>query len=197
MIISVRTIASTAAILLATRLPAQSAPPVIARDSAGTLERYMTLDELRATGVRSLTPTQRAALDAWLKHYTELVLAEQVVRDSRLQHEMRRDIAAPAEPAPPEQADRDDPMGHGRFRPSSMPGLVRIASIIDGGDAFRLDDGTTWSINLSDRPATSGWHRGDNVAATVAPLSVGDYNYVLTNATDGTKALAKIGVAPR
>ncbi|MDQ6827969.1 MAG: hypothetical protein M3081_03790 [Gemmatimonadota bacterium] len=199
-----RTIAFGAAFLLATTtgLHGQSAPPVITRDSARTLDRYMSPEELRATGVRSLTSAQRAALDAWLQHYTELVLAEQVMRDSRLQQEMTGDVTPRAESAPRIEPARgenappprdDNPVGRGRFRPTSVPGLVRIASVIDGGDAFRLDDGTSWSINPSDRPTTTGWHRGDKVAATVAPVSAGEYNYVLTNATDGSKALAKVG----
>lgn len=42
-----------------------------------TIEQVMSSDELKSTGVSSLSQTQRQELDRWLTRYTSLLLAEQ------------------------------------------------------------------------------------------------------------------------
>lgn len=44
------------------------------QDLGITMSKVMTKDQLRETGIASLSPAQRAALDSWLTRYTTLVL---------------------------------------------------------------------------------------------------------------------------
>jgi hypothetical protein len=136
-------------------------PPVI------TMDTVMTGDELRTSGVGSLTPAQRAALDRWLSAYTLKVL---------------------------QFAQNQSPEGHVTAAPSTYGGSSGghwIKSKADNGAIIVLEDGSMWEVNSIDRIDTSLWLPVDNITVLKASSAVGEYKYTLVNTNQGEKALAK------
>ncbi|MBZ5601261.1 MAG: hypothetical protein LAO79_03045 [Acidobacteriia bacterium] len=145
-------------IALASSAFAQSAPVM-------TMDTVMTGAELRTTGVDSLTPVQRAALDRWLTEYTV-----KVVR-----------FAEGSGTATSSSSGSYAGSGGGHW----------IKSKADNGGIIVLEDGSMWGINSIDRIDTSLWLPISNVTILKASSPVGDYKYMLINTDDGVKALAK------
>lgn len=129
------------------------------------MDKVMTGEELRTTGINGLTPAQRAALDRWLSDYTVRVL--QYAQDS------------------------GKPSGSGPVSYAGSSSGHWIKSKADNGGIVILEDGSMWEINSLDRIDTSLWLPISNVTILKASSPVGDYKYTLVNTDDGEKALAK------
>jgi hypothetical protein len=143
-------------------------------DSTLRVGRLMTDGELQATGVSSLAPEQRAALDAWLTRYALAVatLARQA------------------------QVSRTSVDLH--FDPT--PQGLRVREVADGGGTVVLDDGSVWKIELGDRPRTITWEPGDYVLVRVRPAPTDGNAFVLVNSDEedsagrrNTSAAARFG----
>jgi len=132
------------------------------------IEKVMTPEELRATGVASLSPAQRAALDEWLYKYTVRVL--KLASISRLRGG-----------TPGNVADTYAGIGSGHW----------IAANDSHGAIITLEDGSMWQINPVDQVDTWLWLPVTNITVVQAKSSVGDYRHVLINSDDNEKALAK------
>ncbi len=130
-----------------------------------TMDRAMTLEQLRTTGVDGLTAVQRAALDRWLSEYTMKVF--------QLTH----------------GSDRPTSLGPRRYAGSS--GGHWIKSRANGGAMITLEDGSIWEINPLDRIDAALWLPISNVTILTASSPIGDYKYMLVNTDDGETALAK------
>lgn len=134
-----------------------------------TIDKVMTGEELRATGVEGLTAAQRSALDKWLSEYTLRVF--QVA-----------------------QADGKAPVtGSGAASPTYTGGGGGhwIRSTADDGAIIILEDGSMWGISSVDRVDTMLWLPVSSVTILKASPAVGDYKYSLINTDDKEKALAK------
>ncbi len=134
-----------------------------------TVEKVMTGEQLRTTGVDSLTPGQRSALDRWLSDYT--------IRIIQLAHPS--DKPATSGPVLP-------PPAYG-----GSSGDHWIRSKADNGAIVILEDGSMWEVNSIDRIYSSLWLPISNVRILKASSPVGDYKFTLINTDDGEKALAK------
>ena len=134
-----------------------------------TIDKVMTGEELRATGVERLTPAQRAALDKWLSEYTLRVL--QVAKGD---------------------AKATGVVGSGTTPTYTGSGSGHwIRSTADSGAIVILEDGSMWGINPVDRIDTSLWLPISNITILMASPVVGEYKYALVNTGDKEKALAK------
>jgi hypothetical protein len=160
------------AIAVATLLPLSALLAQV--DSTLRVDRIMTDAELQETGVSSLAPAQRAALEAWLTRYAlavaTLARQAQVARTSVDLH----------------------------FEPT--PQGLRVREVADGGGTVVLDDGSVWKIELGDRPRTITWQQGDYVLVRVRPAPTGGNAFVLVNSDDedsagdrNTSAAARFG----
>lgn len=136
----------------------QSAPVI-------TVDKVMTAEEQRTTGIATLTAPQRAALDSWLSTYTVQVL-QYAQGSSR-----------------PPGSSPGSYVGSG--------GGHWIKSKADDGGIIILEDGSMWEINSIDRIDTSLWLPITNITVTKASSPIGDYKYTLLNTEDREKALAK------
>jgi len=133
-----------------------------------TADKVMTADELKATGVSSLTSAQRAALDRWLSDYTLKVL--QYAQGSE-------------KPTTSSSGSSNNYTGSG--------GGHWIKSKSNNGSMIVLEDGSMWEINSLDQIDTALWLPITNITILKASQPVGDYKYTLVNKDDGEKALAK------
>ena len=112
--------------LLACSLFGQSGPVI-------TVEKVMTVEELKATGVSTLTREQRAALDQWLSEYTVKLI----------QLAQRAETRAPIGPGTTATSYTGSSGGHW------------IKSKVSNGSMIILEDGSMWEINSVDRIDTS------------------------------------------
>jgi hypothetical protein len=143
---------------------------LVAQPSPGiTIDRVMTEDQLQATGVRTLTAAQRAALDRWLSEYTLRVI------------QFAQRSASPSTGSP----------ASGAASYTGGSGGHWIKSKANNGAIIILEDGSMWEINSLDRIDTALWLPISNVTILKASSPVGDYKYTLVNTDDGEKALAK------
>ena len=156
-----------AALLPQSALPAQS-------DSTLRVDRLMTSAELQATGVATLAPEQRAALESWLTRYA---LA----------------VATLARQAAVTRTSVDL-----RFDPT--PQGLRVREVADGGGTVVLDDGSVWRIELGDRPRTITWEPGDYILVRTRAAPTNGNAFVLVNSEDddanglrNTSAAARFG----
>ena len=147
--------------ILAGVLPAQTSPGI-------TIDRVMTESQIQSTGIRSLTPSQRAALDHWLFEYTVRVI--QAAQRSN----------APSAGGPTAGTT-----------PYAVGGGHWIKSKADNGAIIILEDGSMWEISSLDRIETAIWLPISNITVLRASSPVGDYKYTLVNTDDGEKAQAK------
>ncbi len=135
-------------------------PPVF------TTERVMTEEELRATGVASLTPSQRTALDKWLISYTMRVL---------------KLASSHSAGTPTRQGGSYFGVGARHW----------ISEKSDNGAFITLEDGSFWEINVLDQIDTALWLPITNITVLESRSAIGDYKYELTNTEDGEKAVAR------
>jgi hypothetical protein len=77
-----------------------------------------------------------------------------------------------------------------RWVPLTAPIGARVVETPDDGGYVRLADGTVWEVNLPDRPITDAWHAGDYVTVSRV-AAAGDYEHVLINGADRTRAFAR------
>lgn len=131
------------------------------------MDKVMTGEQLQTTGVNTLTPVQRAALDRWLSDYT--------VKLFQLAQTPASEKVAPSTPS--------NYLG--------TNGGHWIKSKVDGGAMIILEDGSLWQIDSVDRVDTALWLPITNVTVLRASSPIGEYKYVLINTDDGEKALAK------
>ena len=132
-----------------------------------TVDKVMTGEQLQTTGVNTLTPVQRAALDRWLSDYTVMLF--------QLAKTPSPEKLAPSTPA--------------NYLGSS--GGHWIKSKVDDGAMIILEDGSMWQIDSVDRVDTALWLPITNVTVLKASSPIGEYKYMLINIDDGEKALAK------
>jgi hypothetical protein len=172
---------------IAAAAPAVVPAPLVAQvDTTIRIERVMTARELRETGLGTLTGPQRAALDEWLARYTATVV------------DMSRQTARQAGAAGP----RANPYAGGQqitlsnvapgtiYTPSGMRAF-RVQANLDGGSFVQLDDGTIWEIYMPDRPSSGAWRAGSIVELRARPDRIGEYDHLLVNAGDGSRASAR------
>jgi hypothetical protein len=143
-------------------------------DSTLRVDRLMTDSELQATGVASLAPEQRAALDAWLTRYALAVAT--VARQAQLS---RASVDLHFDPTP--------------------QGL-RVREVTDGGGTVVLEDGSVWRIDLGDRPRTINWAPGDYILVRVRNAPTDANTFLLVNSAEedsggrrNTAAAARFG----
>jgi len=156
--------------------------PARAQDaSAGpTMSDVMSPAEMRATGVASLTPAQRAALDAWVARYTAII-------ERASAHGAQ--AATDASSASAASSGSNAPANETYAGPLAVPYGARIAEVKDGGTYILLSDGTEWEVYLPNRPATTTWATGDYlIVAGRAVEQNGKYYFQLINGRDGTTA---------
>lgn len=126
-----------------------------------TVGDVMSADELRQTGVLSLTPQQRAALDQWLQRYTLRVLA----------------IAQGSGPS----SGAYSGVGAGHW----------IKEVDSGGRLITLEDTSVWEVHSLYRIYTTLWLPITSISVLSSDSPIGDYKYLLVNTDDGESALAK------
>src|ERR1700680_86778 len=100
-----------------------------------TMDKVMTGEQLRTTGIDNLTAVQRAALDRWLSEYTVKVI----------QLAQRSDKPATNGTTPSPITYAGSSGGHW------------IKSKADNGAIVILEDGSMWEINSLDRIDTALW----------------------------------------
>ena len=147
-------------LVLGSSASAQTAPLI-------TVDKVMTGEQLQMTGVNTLTPVQRSALDRWLSDYT--------VKLFQLAKTPAPEKVAPSTPT--------------SYLGSS--GGHWIKSKVDDGAMIILEDGSMWQIDSVDRVDTALWLPITNVIVLKASSPIGEYKYMLINTDDGEKALAK------
>jgi hypothetical protein len=130
-----------------------------------SIDRVMTPAQLEATGVASLSPTQRAALDRWLTEYTLRVVQG----------------AKGGDPIP-----GGTPAAYGGIGPGHW--VMRVSS---GGRVVLLEDGSLWEIQAADRAQTGIWRPTSDITVTAARTPTGDCKYVLFNKDHGDTVVAK------
>ena len=139
-----RTLVLTAALAALTALaPARALSQT---DTTLHVSQLMSPAERDSTGISTLTPTQRAALDAWLTRYTATT-ARIVQR------------AAPQEIV---------------IRHASVRNGFRVVQILNDGASVVLDDGTVWEVNFPDRPTVDAWRVGDFVLVRRSAIELND-----------------------
>ena len=141
-----------------------TAPGAIAPGQMLWIDKVMSPEEMRITGITTLTPEQRKALDLWLFQYT-----------GRLIHR--------SQPAGGTEALERSYLGVG--------GGHWIKSKGNGGTLIVLEDGSVWEINSLDRIDTALWLPITDVTVLNASSPIGEYRYTLVNKEDGEQALAK------
>jgi hypothetical protein len=134
-----------------------------------TMNKVMNGEQLRATGIDTLTPVQRAALDRWISEYTVTIIG----------------LAQRSADPTPKVA------GSAQAAYLGSSGGHWIKSKAGNGSMIVLEDGSIWEISSIDRINTSLWLPITNITVLKAPQPMGDYKYVLVNKDDGEKALAK------
>ncbi len=141
-------------------------------DSAPRITDVMSQSEMRETGVASLTPAQRAALDAWLARYTGIV---------------ERAASHGAQAGAPEAVAAGDPNGGVSYAgPPSAEYGSRITEVRDGGGYVKLADGTVWEVLLAKRPEADTWKVGDYLLVSARAVALdGDYYFELINGRSG------------
>lgn len=141
-------------------------------------DQVMSAADQQRTGVASLTPAQREALDGWLTRYSAELrgAGDEPVAQSTRWHRGRPGLV-----------------------PLSAPPGAPLVAAPEDGSFIRLADGTLWEVYLPDRTATAVWRRGDYIAVARAAAGVGDYDHVLVNAPAHTRAVVRfVGlISPR
>ncbi|HEX5439028.1 MAG TPA: hypothetical protein VFW98_17885 [Gemmatimonadaceae bacterium] len=115
-------------------------------DTSLHISQYMTGAELDSTGLSTLNPAQRAALDAWFANFA--ATAAQTVQRTQ---------------APPQELV---------IRHASVRNGFRVSQVRDNGSSVALEDGTVWKIAPDDRATTDTWHTGDFVLVRRSPVTV-------------------------
>ena len=136
-----------------------------------TMDKVMTAEEVKATGVDTLTSAQRSALDQWLTKYTMMVI--------KLAQHSEESAPSPSTARPAPRSYLGSGGGHW------------VKSKANNGGLIILEDGSMWEINSFDRLDTALWLPITNIVVLEASQPIGDYKYVLVNKDDGEKALAK------
>lgn len=134
-----------------------------------TMDKVMTDEQLRATGIDRLEPMQRAALDRWLSEYTVRLIGLA----------QRSADPTPKTNASPQATYTGSGGGHW------------IKSNASNGGMIVLEDGSIWEVSPVDRIDTALWLPVTDITILRASRPVGDYKYMLVNKEDGEKALAK------
>ena len=158
-----------------------AASTLAAQGDAPRMPDVMSKSELKETGIASLTPAQRTALDQWLARYTAII--ERAASHGAQQASAGGSGGNP-QPNSAQQAPDETYAG-----PTAMPYGSRIAAVEDGGTKIVLNDGTHWEVNLPDRPSTTRWAKGDYVIVASLAIELNNtYFFQLINGRDGTTA---------
>lgn len=132
------------------------------------IDRFMTTEEMQATGIAQLTPAQREALDEWLTSYTLRVIRASLT--SKL---------------------GGASTGNGPAVYGAVGSGHWISSNDSDGAIITLEDGSMWQINSVDQPDTSLWLPITDITVAHAASPIGAYNYDLIDTEDHEEALAK------
>jgi hypothetical protein len=149
------------------------APALAAQSpSAPRMSDVMSPSEMRETGLASLTPAQRAALDAWLARYTT------IVEHAASYGAQAGGTAAASAP--------DNNGGVSYSGPPNAEYGSRITEVRDGGGYVKLADNTVWEVLLAKRPEADTWKVGDYVLVSARAVVLGgDYYFELINGRSG------------
>jgi len=123
---------------------------------------FMSADEVKNTGIDSLSSAQRSALDRWFNRYTNLMISG--MASSTVAH-----------------ADLDYPTSKGHW----------IDEVSSDGAIIILEDGSVWSVDSADQSDTSVWLSTTDISVAHLTRPVGDYKFLLRNTEDHEKAHAK------
>jgi len=132
------------------------------REQPLTIQKVMTPEQLKNTGVAGLKPDQRKALDLWLNEYTARVI--KVTLKSRQ-----------------DKAKAYAGVGPGHW----------VKKVIDRGNMVLLEDRSLWEVAAIDRINTMLWLPITSITVTEARVPVGEFKYVLINTDDGETAHVK------
>ena len=132
-----------------------------------SIDKLMSPQKRQETGVSSLTPAQRAALDRWLNAYTLRVI------------EMARTVFKESD-----AGGRAVPEYH-------STGLGHWIKENGDGKIITLEDGSMWQISDFDQVDTALWLPVTDITVLRDPKGVGDFRYTLVDTEDGEKASAK------
>jgi hypothetical protein len=151
-----------------------AAPARAQTDSTLHMDQVMSPQEMQATGVSSLSPEQRAALDAWLARYTNTLSI--IARHG---------------------AEQAQTTAEGEVEPLSVYDGHRIRDVTEDGTRVTLQDGTVWDIYLPDRPSADTWKKGDFVLVSIRGAFIASqgqpYDHLIVNGRNHTTASARIG----
>jgi hypothetical protein len=151
-----------------------AAPARSQTDSTLHMDQVMSPAEMQATGVSSLTPEQRAALDAWLVRYTNTLAI--IARHGA------------------EQAATSATGEVGE--PLSVYDGHRIRDVAQDGGRITLQDGTVWDVYLPDRPSADTWKKGDFVLVSIRGAFIASqgqpYDHLIVNGRTHSTASARI-----
>lgn len=136
-----------------------------------TMASQMTPEELRTTGVASLSIVQRAALDAWIQRYTENVITASIKFAENSGHASSPTRASPIYAG----------TGSGHW----------IDEVSSDGGIVTLEDGSIWQISSLDQIDTALWLPVTDITVVRSASPVGGYDYTLVNTEDSEKASAK------
>jgi len=132
-----------------------------------SMDKVMTSQERRQTGVSSLTSSQRIALDRWLNTYTLRVI------------ETARTVLKA-----PDVGEHATAVYH-------SPGSGHWIRENGDGKIITLEDGSLWQVSDLDQIDTALWLPTTNITILRSSKAVGEFKYVLVNTEDGEKASAK------
>jgi hypothetical protein len=159
---------AVAAVAASMLLPAQDA-------KNPSITQLMTQEELRETGVASLSTAQRAALDRWLSRYTQVILK---ISGTQAQ-----------QASPPASGSRSGPPTRRLY--ARTGGGHWISENNSGGKIILLEDGSLWQINPIDQVDTALWLSITEITVLEVDSPIGEYRYQLINTDDGEQALAQ------
>lgn len=126
----------------------------------------MTPHDREITGVASLTPAQRQALNDWLRTYTSDVMRFVV------------DLAASP------KAAREPAYDGGSFGHWLEPADEDSSTLL-------LEDGSLWQIRAADQVQSARWAPAAAIVILRADAPQGEYRYTLLNKGDGSRVLAR------
>lgn len=150
-----------AALLAASCATAQSTPLI-------DIQKLMTAQEQKATGISSLSPVQLAALNGWLDRYSRRLLKVYKERNGG------------------SAADAYTGVGAGHWIDKNGDGKI-----------ITLEDGSIWEIVSTDQVDTALWLPTTDITVIKQSGSLAAFKYILINTEDGEKASAKfLGVTP-
>ena len=131
-------------------------------DEALKLNSVMTSEDMKKTGVASLTQVQKQDLAAWITHWTKMVLDQSnTYHPAKTVPEWVAEWPSYAKPVPERQssqAHEQEEMIKEKKNANKIIDKVR-----NDGEIIELKDGSVWIISPFDRYKTRHWQRNDAI----------------------------------